>query len=194
MQLAAVDLDRRVDRVARRAGDARRRSRARRRGSALTSEDLPTFGRPITREADDVLVLVVGVSSSSGSSSTRRSSRSPVPRPWAAETAIGSPSPSPWNSCASGRSLGRVDLVGGDDDRQRCRGAGCRRSPRRRGAGRRARRRRAARPAASASAARAWSWIETGQRVLVVEVDAAGVDQREAAAVPVASRAPCGRA
>ena len=33
-----------------------------------------------------------------------------------------------------------------------------------------------------------------GQRVLVAEVDAAGVDQREAAPVPVGRRAPCGRA
>ena len=33
-----------------------------------------------------------------------------------------------------------------------------------------------------------------GERVLVLEVDAAGVDQREAAARSSRSRAPCGRA
>ena len=66
---------------------------------------------------------------------------------------------------------------------------------RRGAAGRRSPRRRAAAPArasttssatsASASAARAWSWIETASGSVVVEVDAAGVDQREAPPVPV---------
>ena len=57
--------------------------------------------------------------------------------------------------------VGRVDLVRGDDDRQRCRGAGCRRSPA--SPGRMPARASTTNSAtwASASAARAWSWIET---------------------------------
>ena len=55
--------------------------------------------------------------SSSGSSSTMRSSRSPVPRPWAAETATGSPRPRR-NSSASGHVLDVVDLVGRDEHGQ----------------------------------------------------------------------------
>ncbi len=59
--------------------------------SRLSSDDLPTFGRPISasRVASSASALPVP-----GSRSTIRSSRSPVPRPWVADTGIGSPSPS----------------------------------------------------------------------------------------------------
>ena len=59
----------------------------------LTSDDLPTFGRPIDREADRVVLLVLLVLRRAAARRSR-SSRSPVPRPCAAETAIGSPRPS----------------------------------------------------------------------------------------------------
>ncbi len=145
----------------------------------LTSEDLPTFGRPITARR---IASVVGLGlAPPGSSSTIRSSRSPVPSPCAAETASGSPRPRRWNSAAQRDLRDGVALVGRDDARQRRSGAAGRPAPRRPGA----------RPArasttstatcASASPARACSRIERGQRVLVAEVHAAGVDQRERA-------------
>ena len=114
-----------------------------------------------------------------------RSSRSPVPRPWAAETAIGSPRPRRWNSAASGTSCDGVDLVRREDHRQLRSGAAGRPSPRRRGARRPWRRRRAAPTCASASAARRLVADRARDRVGVGEVHAAGVDEREAAAVPV---------
>src|SRR5215203_1424969 len=65
---------------------------------ALTSEDLPTLGRPITA------TRTVSSSSSCGSRSPRAttiaSRRSPVPRPWVEETGSGSPRPRAWNSAA----------------------------------------------------------------------------------------------
>ena len=67
----------------------------------LTSEDLPTFGRPMTASRT---VSSSGSSSSSGRSAHERSSRSPLPRPCVADTAIGSPRPRRWNSAASARS------------------------------------------------------------------------------------------
>ena len=57
----------------------------------LTSEDLPTFGRPIT--ARRTTSSSGSASTGTGASSTMRSSRSPVPRPSAADTGIGKPRP-----------------------------------------------------------------------------------------------------
>ena len=127
--------------------------------NALTSEDLPTFGRPITASRTRSSSSS-GPSSSAGSSSTIRSSRSPVPSPCAAETGIGSPSPSPWKSCASGMSRGESILFAasttGTPPRRRMSAISS--SPGRSPA-------RASTTSiatwASASAARAWSWIET---------------------------------
>jgi hypothetical protein len=48
---------------------------------ALTSEDLPTFGRPMTARRTTSASSSTA-SSTSGASETRRSSRSPVPSPW----------------------------------------------------------------------------------------------------------------
>ena len=58
---------------------------------AFTSDDLPTFGRPIT--AIRAAWSSPGASASATSSDTR-SSRSPVPSPWVADTGTGSPRPS----------------------------------------------------------------------------------------------------
>ena len=134
-------------------------------------------------EADRVVVRLAP--RPSGSSSTIRSSRSPEPRPCAAETASGSPRPRRWNSAASGRSRDAVALVGGDDRSAAASGAAGRPSPRRPGARRRGRRRRAPPPRVGQPGARLVA-DRAGQRVLVLEVDAAGVDQREAAPVPLA--------
>ena len=108
-----------------------------------------------------------------------------MPSPCAAETAIGSPSPSAWNSCASGDVARRVDLVRGERRPGRRRGAGCPRSPGRP----------AAAPARASTTNSATCGVgerrarlvldRDGERVLVVEVDAAGVDQRERAPVPL---------
>ena len=58
----------------------------------LTREDLPTLGLPIT--ATRITSSSAASSSSSGKYAKQASSRSPVPCPCTAETAIGSPSPS----------------------------------------------------------------------------------------------------
>ena len=126
--------------------------------NALTSEDLPTFGRPITASRTRSS-SASSTSSSGGSSSTSRSSRSPVPSPWAAETGIGSPSPSPWKSCASARSPTESTLLAatmtGTSPRRRMSATSWSpgRSPARASTTSTA-------TCASASAARAWSWIE----------------------------------
>ena len=91
------------------------------------------------------------------SSSVKRSSRSPVPRPWVAETAIGSPRPSAWSSAASGSSAAESTLLAttttGTSARRRISATSA--SPWRRPA-------RAsstiATASASAIASRAWSW------------------------------------
>ena len=145
-----------ASRVVPATSDTITRSRPR---NALTRLDLPTFGRPITARRT-TSSSSSATSSSSGSSSTRRSSRSPVPRPWAAETATGSPRPSPWKSCASTRSCGASILFAATT---------IGRLPRRRmsaiswSPGRMPARASTTSSAtwASASAARAWSWIET---------------------------------
>ena len=95
-----------------------------------------------------------------GAARRARSSRSPVPRPCAAETAIGSPRPRPWKSCASGTSLGASILLAatitGTSPRRRMSATSSSpgRSPARASTTSSA-------TCASASAARAWSWIET---------------------------------
>ena len=101
----------------RRASSPRRprRSRARLRAKRLTSEDLPTFGRPIT--ARRIVSSSLARRPRRAASSTIRSSRSPVPSPCAAETAIGSPRPRRWNSAAS-HVVDRVALVRGDQHRR----------------------------------------------------------------------------
>ena len=147
--------------------------------NALTSEDLPTFGRPMT-------------ASRTTSSSSRRL------------VAVGEQLDEPVEQVARAEPLGggdgqrlaepeavevvgerqvarAVDLVRGDDDRHVAAAQDVGDLLSRPGAC----------PArasttnsatwASASAARAWSWMRDGQRILVVEVDAAGVDQRERA-------------
>ena len=117
-----------------------------------------------------------------------------MPRPCAAETASGSPSPRPWKSCderrrrcgvsillaasttgsaAAAQHVGDLLVAGAQpgarvDDEQRDVGVG----------------ERLARLVLD----------RDGERVGVLEVDAAGVDQREAGGRSSRSRAPCGRA
>ena len=104
----SVALEHGVDRVARRArhlghDDALRPSRA------FRSDDLPTFGRP--RIATLIASSPTGRSLRPGSRRTISSSRSPVPWPWSAESGIGSPRPSRWNSSASSVPPRVVELV-----------------------------------------------------------------------------------
>ena len=108
-----------------------------------------------------------------------------MPRPWAAETAIGSPRPE--RDGTRPRAAGRrtesilfaATSTGSEPRRSR---SAISWSPGRRPA--RASTTSTA-ASASASAARAWSWIWRRELVAVLEVDAAGVDQRQRAAVPV---------
>ena len=108
-----------------------------------------------------------------------------MPSPCAADTATGSPSPSEWNSAASGMSTTVSHLFAATS-------TGCCRAPQQVGDLVLARARAGARvddqqrhvgvgePGLRLLADRA------GERVLVGEVDAAGVDQRERAPVPLA--------
>ncbi|MNJ62745.1 hypothetical protein D3C77_585970 [compost metagenome] len=59
--------------------------------SALTSDDLPTFGRPIS--ATRMTSSSYSSSSSSGRLSVIASSKSPTPVPWLPDTPMGSPNP-----------------------------------------------------------------------------------------------------
>ena len=107
------------------------------RGSALTSEDLPTFGRPMTARR-------TRSSSSSGSSSLGQQldERGRAGRRCRAPARPTPPSARRGRGRGTRRRAGcprRVDLVRGHDDRQARRGAAGRRSPRRRAAGRRLR-------------------------------------------------------
>ena len=67
--------------------------------AATATYQFRPFGRP--------MIAIRTASSSAGrggrspSAATIASSRSPVPRPWVAETPCGSPSPSPWNSAVA---------------------------------------------------------------------------------------------
>ena len=127
--------------------------------NALTSEDLPTFGRPMTARRT-MSSSSSASSSASGRARRRRSSRSPVPRPCAADTGSGSPRPRPWKSWTSTRSAGESILLaatttGSSPPRRICAISW---SP-----GRRPARASTTSSAtwASAIASRAWSWIET---------------------------------
>ena len=83
--------------------------------SAFRRLDLPTFGRP--RIATRIASSPTAVGPLPGSRATIASSRSPVPWPCRAESGIGSPSPSRWNSSASTSRRGVVDLVREQEDR-----------------------------------------------------------------------------
>ena len=152
---------------------------------ALTSEDLPTFGRPITASRTRSSSRPRRPPSSGGSSSTSRSSRSPVPRPWAAETGIGSPSPSAVEVVRERRGRAASRSCSRRRRPARRRGAGCRRSPRRPGRTPGARVDDEQRDLGVGERRARLVLDRDGERVLVVEVDAAGVDQRERAPVPV---------
>ena len=179
---AAVDLDR-VS-IASRVVPATRQTITRSQPrNALTSDDLPTFGRPITARRTTS-------SSSSGSSSPGRELDD--------RGRAGRPCRGPGRRTPAAARRGR-----GRGTRARAAGRSASRScwPRRPPAARPRRRmsaissspgRRPARASttssatsASASAARAWSWIETASGSSSLEVDAAGVDQREAPPVPL---------
>ena len=139
---------------------------------------------------------LLGRGGSSGrrrASSTSRSSRSPVPRPWVAET--GDRLAEAERVELGGQRLvaGAVDLVGDDDHRAGRRGAGSRRPRRRPGAARRARRARARPRRRRRSPSRAWSWTARESESVGLEVDAAGVDQLEPRPRSTRTRAPCGR-
>ena len=122
-----------------------------------------------------------------------RSSRSPLPRPCAAETGDRLAEPEPVELGGERHVGDAVDLVRGDDHRQR-------RAPQQ------VRQLLVARAHAGARVddehgdvalrrARARLLADrAGERVAVLEVDAAGVDQLEARARSTRSRAPCGRA
>ena len=107
-----------------------------------------------------------------------------MPSPCAAETGSGSPRPRAWNSWTSTRSPGESILFAATTTGS---------SPRRRiwaiswSPGRSPARASTTSSAtwASAIASRAWSWIETASGSSSCEVDAAGVDQRQPAAVPL---------
>ena len=79
--------------------------------SALSSDDLPTLGCPISASASSVCGSAASLSG--GSRSTIASSRSPVPSPWIAETGNGSPNPSRENSpWTEAKRFGRFGFVG----------------------------------------------------------------------------------
>ena len=148
---------------------------------------------PDDREPDEVLLVLARASSSGGSSSTSRSSRSPVPRPWRGRHGHRLAEPEAVEVVRERQVARRVDLVRGHHDRHVAAaqdvgdllvagpqpGAGVDDEQRDLGVGQRGARLVADRDR---------------QRVLVVEVHAAGVDQRERRARSSPSRAPCGRA
>ena len=68
----------------------------------LNSEDFPTFGRPTMVKRGSPASSWASFGSAWGRSMTIRSSRSPAPRPWSAETGTGSPKPNEKNRAASG--------------------------------------------------------------------------------------------
>jgi len=150
---------------------------------AVHQRGLADVGPADDGEADGV--PTTGCCSPSGSSSTMRSSRSPDPSPCVADTASGSPSPSLWNSLRA-EIADAVDLVRGDDRGRRRPAQQVRPSPRRRAAPRHARRPRARPPARPRSLPALLLADRAGERVLVLEVHAARVDQLELASVPLA--------
>ena len=144
---------------------------------------MPTFGRPMT--ARRTTSSSSSAASSSGRRSTTRSSRSPVPSPCAAETGDRLAEPEAVELAPRAGCPDAVDLVRGDDDRLVASGAAGRRAPRRPAAARRGRRRRSTRDLGVVERGVRLLADRAGERVVVGEVDAAGVDQREAPAVPL---------
>ena len=107
--------------------------------NAFTSDDLPTFGRPITasRTASSAVLLAPASPRARGRAprcgrAGRRCRRREPPRP-----ARGSPRPSSWNSAASGASAPLSSLFAATIDRHRGAPQDARRAPRRRDARRR---------------------------------------------------------
>src|SRR5215469_15534487 len=70
--------------------------------SLLSRLDLPTLGRPISATRRGPPSTASRSAGASGSALSTASSRSPLPRPCSALTAIGSPSPSDHSECTSG--------------------------------------------------------------------------------------------
>ena len=140
--VAAVDLERQVDRVARRAGLVGD-DHAVAAGEAVDERGLADVGPPDHGEADGAPSASRASTRAAGARRRGRAGRrcrGPVPRtPRPARRGRGA-----WNSAASGMSATRVALVRGDHHRPARGGAG-RRSRARRAGRRRARRRRAAR-------------------------------------------------
>ena len=69
--------------------------------SLFSSDDLPTFGRPISATRRGPPPAPTNSAGAVGSASSTASSRSPEPRPCSADTAIGSPRPSDHSAAAS---------------------------------------------------------------------------------------------
>ena len=86
----------------------RRRSPARCPRSAFSSDDFPTFGRP--RIATRIASSPTGRSPFPGAARRCRRGGRPVPCPCSAESGIGSPRPSRWNSSASASRRGSSSL------------------------------------------------------------------------------------
>ena len=115
-----------------------------------------------------------------------------MPSPWLAETASGSPNPSPWNSAVTLKSLGLSALLTATTTGMLAAAQG----PGQLGV---------ADPQAGAAVDDHQHRVGLGDRQprlalhvarqlgLVLEVDAAGVDEVEGDPVPLAGRAACGR-
>src|SRR6266851_3648771 len=92
--------------------------------SALSSDDLPTFGRPMMASRS-AFSSAGGSSSGGGSASSTLSRKSPTPIPCWAETSEGSAKPSSRISCAKCRSLGESALFAATTTRRRERRRSC---------------------------------------------------------------------
>ena len=83
----------------------------------FSSEDLPTFGRPIRAMRRGPPTAVPKVcAGASGRASRTASSMSPVPRPCSEETGCGSPRPRDHRAVGVGLAARAVDLVGAEHD------------------------------------------------------------------------------
>ena len=180
---AAVDLELGVDRVAGGAGDVGDDHPV---GAeeGVDERGLADVGAADHGDPDRVVVFRRAADGRRARRRSRRAGRRCRAR-GVAETASGSPSPSAWNSAVTLKSLGRSALLTATSTGTRRR-AGSWPARRRRRAGRRGRRPPAAIASASAIARRAWRLDVAGQLGLVLEVDAAGVDQVEGDPVPLA--------
>ena len=187
---AAVELELGVDRVAGRAGAVGD-------DHPLGAEEgVDQRGLADVRAADDRdarrrspgppgSVAAAGLAGSA-SSTIARSSRSPVPRPCAAETANGSPRPERVElGCDRARPRGGRPCWRRRPPGHR-RGGGCRRPPRRPGASPARRVDDEHDRVGLAIAGPRLPLDGAGERLVGVEVDAPGVDQRERHAVPFA--------